>query len=310
MAKRAVHSLKARNSLAKCSEKLKSRDFVEHRMARRAELIESHFEKRTLETRQWQNRPPPQAPGNTSEPCILTPEVTVGPYYVSDELIRPDISEGQDGIDLLLDFQLIDVNTCLPVPRAMIDVWHCNTTGSYSGFAQENTAELSFNRGLQPTDRNGIMHMKTSFPGWYQGRATHIHIAAHINGKVNRETHTYEGGITNHVGQVFFPEDTLTAVETVAPYNTNEVIRLRNAEDGIFVEENTGYNAVSEIQFLGRSIEDGVLAFISIGIDISANHTDALLGGAGGPGGPGGPPNGTFPSNGTFPGGNGTTLPV
>lgn len=70
-------------------------------------------------------------------------------------------------------------------------------------------------------------------------------IAAHINGKVNRETHTYEGGITNHVGQVFFPEDTLTAVETVAPYNTNEVIRLRNAEDGIFVEENTGYNAVS-----------------------------------------------------------------
>jgi hypothetical protein len=164
--------------------------------------------------------------------------------------------------------------------------------------------------------------MKTSFPGWYQGRATHIHIAAHINGTINKETKTYEGGVTNHIGQVFFPEETLEQIEAVAPYNTNKITRLRNADDWIFLQENTGYDAASgtltiktsldlnlvhradngaEIQFLGKSIEAGVLAFISIGIDISANHTaDLLNGGMGGM-----PPNGTFPGfppNGTLPG--------
>jgi hypothetical protein len=123
ISRRAIHQLAARNSLSKCSSKLRSRDFVSTRLARRAELLESHFQKRSLDTR---TAPKPLAPGKRAEPCILTPEVTVGPYYVAAELIRDDISEGQEGIDLLLDFQLVDVNTCEPVPQAMIDVWHAN----------------------------------------------------------------------------------------------------------------------------------------------------------------------------------------
>jgi hypothetical protein len=99
------------------------------------------------------------------------------------------------------------------------------------------------------------MQMKTSFPGWYQGRATHIHIAAHLNGTINSEINTYEGGVTSHIGQVFFPEETLEQVDTATPYNTNTVTRLRNAEDSIFVEENTGYDAVA-----GRSL--GLLCWL------------------------------------------------
>jgi hypothetical protein len=51
---------------------------------------------------------------NTS--CILTPEVTVGPYYVSGELIRSDVVEDQAGVrpyrHSILDSLLIKIG-CL-----------------------------------------------------------------------------------------------------------------------------------------------------------------------------------------------------
>ncbi|KAA8903853.1 Intradiol ring-cleavage dioxygenase [Sphaerosporella brunnea] len=243
LSRRAIHRLEARNLLSACSQKLRARELVEPRLARRAELLETHFRKRGLDALQMPILPD----GNSRQPvpCILTPEVTVGPYYAEEELIRSEISEGQEGIELLLDFQFVDVKTCLPVPNAMVDIWHCNTTGTYSAFEVEHTVGESFNRGLQPTDQHGIMHMKTSFPGWYQGRATHIHLAAHINGTIDSETHTYKGGVTNHIGQVFFPEDVLEQVDVTAPYNTITVSRLRNSDDSIFLEENTGYDAVA-----------------------------------------------------------------
>ena len=89
------------------------------------------------------------------------------------------------------------------------------------------------------------MTMITSFPGWYSGRATHIHIAAHANGTVDGKTRTYVGGTTSHIGQLFFPEETLEAVGGYAPYNENGIVRLTNADDGIFNQENTGYDAVA-----------------------------------------------------------------
>lgn len=72
--------------------------------------------------------------------CILAPEAVVGPYYVHDMLVREDMSESEPGYELLLDVQVIDINTCEPVPKAMFDFWHCNSTGSYSGYEIEGTA--------------------------------------------------------------------------------------------------------------------------------------------------------------------------
>ena len=66
---------------------------------------------------------------NTS--CILAPEITDGPYYVLGELVRKDVKEGQPGVDLYLEAQYIDVETCEPVQGLFVDVWNCNSTGVY-----------------------------------------------------------------------------------------------------------------------------------------------------------------------------------
>jgi hypothetical protein len=58
--------------------------------------------------------------------CILQPEVTQGPYYVDGELIRGDITDGQEGVPLYLDIQLVDTSSCEPVPAVYMDLWHCN----------------------------------------------------------------------------------------------------------------------------------------------------------------------------------------
>jgi len=122
----------------------------------------------------------------------LVPEVTEGPYYVSGEFIRSDVREidHEQGVDLILDLQVIDVSTCEPVPDIMIDLWYANTTGIYSGVVaggNGNSADASninttHSRGLQPTDSDGVAQFTTFYPGHYTGRTHHIHVATHANG--------------------------------------------------------------------------------------------------------------------------------
>jgi protocatechuate 3,4-dioxygenase beta subunit len=126
--------------------------------------------------------------GNQS--CILVPEVTEGPYYVSGEFIRSDIRETtiQQGVDLVLDIQVIDVATCEPVPDLMVDLWHANATGVYSGVtaggnnAGASNINATFGRGLQATDEDGVVVFTTFYPGHYTGRTQHIHVASHAGG--------------------------------------------------------------------------------------------------------------------------------
>jgi len=68
---------------------------------------------------------------NTS--CILTPEITVGPYYVTGELIRKNVKEDMysDGVDLYLEVQYLDINTGEPVEGVYVDIWNANATGVY-----------------------------------------------------------------------------------------------------------------------------------------------------------------------------------
>lgn len=75
--------------------------------------------------------------------CALVPETTVGPYYVTGELIRQDITEGQAGAPLHLDLQFVDINTCEPIPELITDVWHCNATGVYSGVSSDGEGGLN-----------------------------------------------------------------------------------------------------------------------------------------------------------------------
>lgn len=126
-----------------------------------------------------------------NETCVLTPEVTEGPYWwPQSQTLRQDMTEGQVGVPLWLDVGVLDMATCEPLEGVLVDFWHCNATGSYSSFtglspntpfetllkqlnvsdyemgsSDLHTDDTTFLRGMWPTDRNGMMEMKTVFPG-------------------------------------------------------------------------------------------------------------------------------------------------
>jgi protocatechuate 3,4-dioxygenase beta subunit len=152
--------------------------------------------------------------------CVLTPELTEGPYYVAGEQVRRDITEGRPGARLSLRTIVVDASTCKPIRSAAVDVWHCDALGTYSG-VQGNSG--TFMRGIQRTDKNGLALFKTVYPGWYQGRAVHIHVKVHI------------GGDVVHTGQLFFPDAFTDAVYERTPYTTRPNRTTRNANDSIFV---------------------------------------------------------------------------
>ncbi len=64
----------------------------------------------------------------------------------------------------------------------------------------------TFLRGVQKTDANGLAVFTTIYPGWYQGRAVHIHVKVHVGGNVV------------HTGQLFFSDALTDAVYKTAPY--------------------------------------------------------------------------------------------
>ncbi|KAI0318283.1 Intradiol ring-cleavage dioxygenase, partial [Amylostereum chailletii] len=215
--------------------------------------------------------------GNSS--CVLAPETTQGPYYVNGEYVRTDIREDQEGVDLYVDVQLIDVSTCEPVPDVFIDFWHANATGVYSGIVASgngNSGDASnlnttFLRGIQETNADGVAQFITVFPGHYTSRATHIHILAQENGTTSANG-TYKATDVKHVGQFFFDQDLITSVETTAPYSTNTQTLTTNADDQIMSEEADTIDPVLEYVLLGNDVSDGIFAWGAMGIDVSASY--------------------------------------
>lgn len=154
--------------------------------------------------------------------CVLSPEMTEGPYYVEGDNVRRNITEGKVGVPLTLRLGVVDVSTCKPIKGAAVDVWHCDAGGVYSATSMQNTQELTFLRGVQRTGKNGIALFKTIYPGWYQGRTVHIHLKVYL------------GGNTVHTGQLFFPDTLTDAVYRRSPYNLRPSRDPRNASDSIF----------------------------------------------------------------------------
>ncbi|EXJ86668.1 hypothetical protein A1O3_03621 [Capronia epimyces CBS 606.96] len=265
--------------------------------------------------------------------CTLQTEVTQGPYYVNGELIRKNLVEDQKGIPLTLDIQIIDTTTCEPVPALYMDIWHCNSTGVYSGVVasgngnSNDTTNLNNTalRGIQQTDSNGVVQFETLFPGHYTGRATHIHVLTHnpnsttvrVNGTLlgtNSSTEVH----ASHVGQLFFDQDLISQADKIAPYSENEQELTLNSEDSILSQEADTTDPFVEYVLLGDTLEEGILAWISIGIDPTEDQevSDAAtyykgggvangngdMGGMGGGGG-GSPPNGTAAVSGAPPSG-------
>ncbi|KAK4170030.1 Intradiol ring-cleavage dioxygenase [Cladorrhinum sp. PSN259] len=314
-----------RTSLAHCADKFKARGLDTRNIDRRQARIEQARQRRAIKKRDFDtvlktdhNKTTLGYTPNTDaatlfagfNSCILTPDATQGPYYVGGEYVRENLIEDQEGVELILDYQVVDVNTCEPVPNLYVEIWACNATGVYGGVISGGNGDTSdganinntWLRGIQPTDEDGVARFETIFPGHYTGRTSHIHLMAHANATLQANKTIGNDIYASHIGQAFFDQALIYEVEKTAPYNTNKQSLLLNSQDSIMAGESAiaGVDPVMEYVLLGDKIEDGLFAWLAFGVDTTLSNkiSPAVFlyeeGGVAnpnaGPGGPGGPP--------------------
>ena len=183
--------------------------------------------------------------------CVLAPELTEGPFYVAREKLRRDITEGKAGVSLRLDLTVLNASSCKPIRNAAVDIWHCDALGAYSG-ANAGNPGTNFLRGIQRTSAKGVATFRTIYPGWYPGRAVHIHVKVHVGGNVV------------HTGQLFFPAAVSNAVYRRKPYSSHGATPdTLNADDSIF--RNGGSKGLLKLRKVGA----GYIAAIAMGVNVS-----------------------------------------
>lgn len=206
------------------------------------------------------------------EACILTPEQTEGPYYLNADLMRRDITEGHNGLPLRLGL-LVQDTACQPIEGALVDAWHADIDGDYSAYIDgmedddDGGPGSTFLRGTQLTNADGIVEFDTIYPGWYTGRAVHIHLKVHIESR------------TVLTSQLFFDDAVTDAVYEAAPYNAHGTRNTRNANDSIF---NANGNQLALVKDEAGSRGAGKLALLILGVDPAATSTAGRGGGPGG----------------------------
>lgn len=164
--------------------------------------------------------------------CVVRPQQTEGPYFVDERLNRSDIRSNpadgaiKPGVPLRLIFQVSQVagSSCQPLSGAMVDVWHTDALGVYSDV--QETQGQKFLRGYQMTDSSGTAQFVTIYPGWYQGRTTHIHFK--IRGS-SPDQADYE-----FISQIYFDNAVSDQVYAQAPYSERGERSVRNDRDGVF----------------------------------------------------------------------------
>ncbi|WP_427164135.1 intradiol ring-cleavage dioxygenase [Streptomyces sp. C1-1] len=209
----------------------------------------------------------PDAVARPAAACILTPEQTEGPYYLDLETVRKNITEGKAGVPLTLRVTVVDATSCAPLPDTAVDIWHCDALGVYSGYvAGGSTPGSTFLRGVQLTDSAGVAEFSTIYPGWYVGRALHIHVKTHVGGTVSNGS--YLGGHVSHTGQLYFPETYNTKVAALSPYRNNTATRTLNARDGIY--RNGGSSTLLTLSQAGSDLGKGVTGTVVLGINPAA----------------------------------------
>jgi protocatechuate 3,4-dioxygenase beta subunit len=196
----------------------------------------------------WRSGDGPAGVASGSVRCVLAPEQTEGPYYIENEKIRRNITDGRRGVPLTLRATVVDASTCKPIKGAAVDIWHCDAGGVYSGFGQ-GASSRTFLRGMQRTNLNGLAILTTIYPGWYQGRTVHIHVKVHVGGNVV------------HTGQLYFSDALTDKVYRKAPYRSRPGRTTRNANDFVFA--NGGRNSMVSVRSDGSG---GYVAAITMGV--------------------------------------------
>ena len=161
--------------------------------------------------------------GSSSGSCALTPSEIAGPFPSLTDLFRSDIRDGRTGVLLTLTLKVVSVsNGCAAVSGANVEIWHCDVFGDYSQYGTQ--VGQTFLRGIQTTNTNGEVTFTTIYPGWYLGRATHIHVEVTVNNVVVK------------VSQMAFPESVNNAVYNSGTYASRGLNPTSNASDGIFAD--------------------------------------------------------------------------
>ncbi|XP_053212440.1 uncharacterized protein LOC128395933 [Panonychus citri] len=193
--------------------------------------------------------------------CVLSPFNTEGPYFLSDDLERSDIVDGQIGVPLDLKINLVNSNDCTPLENMYVHIWHTNAVGNYSGVNNAGqdvggffgghrpyyedarpgnngfgsygrptpTTNERFCRGYQVTDSNGQVNFKTIIPGWYFGRCLHIHVEIFAK-------NTTEINEISYVGQIFFDQQLPYQLKLIEPYSQNNQQLTINEKDHIYLK--------------------------------------------------------------------------
>lgn len=227
--------------------------------------------------------------------CVLTPEVTEGPYYFDPSLERADITEGtQTGVATTVKLQVVD-SACKPIEGARVDLWHCNSQGVYSGYTNQlgnlDTTGQTFLRGTQFADASGIVEFQTIYPGWYPGRTTHMHFKVFLDEK------------TVLTGQIFFPDALSQFIYlNVPPYTDHGADRnTLNANDGIASQATRASFAYV------KELETSYLVAMIVGVDPNAASTAGQMTSGAGQPPSGSPPDGSAPPDADAVGSPGAT---
>ena len=165
-------------------------------------------------------------------------------------MYRTAVREGKAGTALALTLTVVNVNNaCAAVAGADVEIWHCDERGDYSQYGSASAA--TFLRGIQTTNGAGEVTFTTNYPGWYQGRATHIHIEIAI------------GGRSVKVTQIAFPESINNAVHATGVYASRGANPMANAADGIFAD-----SLAAELVAPAGSRSGGYTASFQVGISV------------------------------------------
>lgn len=131
--------------------------------------------------------PDPFAAGVDS--CALLVCETIAGPCTSATVDRRDVSDGYPGLPVRLALKFVTADTCAPIEGAVIEIWHTQVSGVYSGVTPDtdycsggdpDARNRGYFRGTQTTDADGRVDFDTCFPGWYTDRAIHIHVRVTI----------------------------------------------------------------------------------------------------------------------------------
>lgn len=218
--------------------------------------------------------------------CILTPQAEEGPFYSDPKLVRSDIAEGRRGVPLTLRLRVIEAGPCTAIKGARVDIWHCDAKGLYSAFPGQSDAHnvdatgKTFLRGTQIADETGWVTFNTIYPGWYDGRTTHIHFKVFLADR------------TVLTGQTFLPDALNEFIYTNVPdYGDRARQRMViNANDHVIERSDPEHRAFCAV----KEERDRYIATLTLGVD---RRAEATIGRAGPlpPGMRGGPPPGAPP---------------